>query len=45
MIDFATQRPILSPMNSHKYTKFGRWSIGIGTSGASGYYFYKKLYK
>ena len=43
--DFATQKPILSPMNSHKYNKFGRWSIGIGTSGASGYYFYKKLYK
>jgi len=43
--DFATQKPALSPMNYHKYNKLGRWSIGIGTSGASVYYFYKQLYK
>ena len=43
--DFATQQPILSPLNYHKLNNVGRWATGIGLSGAAGYYHYRRLYK
>src|SRR5699024_2761260 len=40
--DYSTQKPALRPVNSQKFSKTGQWATGIGLSGLSSYYYYKK---
>lgn len=43
LVDYSTHKPALRPVNSQKLNKTGQWTAGVGLSGLSLYYFYKKM--